>query len=441
MIHYITQNGIGNAWVANELSRVEAAGVPFVLHAMRSPDKLFHESPWAVLLNQRTRVIYPMPVFALAKSLVLAPWLFRGRFLRALQNALFSERESLRARLAGLAHFGVACHWARLSRAGVEPVTHVHSQWISSSGTIAMFGSWLLGVPFSFTGHATDLFRDRCALNDKISRADFIVCISEFHRQFYLEHGARPEQCFVAYCGIDPAWFYPRAATTAAGPKPPYRILASGRLVEKKGFSILIDACKALADRGEVFECVIGGSGPLESQLKAQIVALGLNDIVTVTGQTLLQERIIDFMHGGDAYVLPCVWAADGDVDGLPQMLMEAMACGLPAISTRLVGIPDLIRHEQTGLLVAPNSSGELAAAISRLMHDQSVSSQLAIAGRQWIHERFDLRNCLDPLIDRYRQRLGMTRLSSRDGHEPSPDAGVSPAHFPPRSAASQLTT
>ena len=274
-----------------------------------------------------------------------------------------------------------------------------------------MYLGWLLGKPFSFTGHATDLFRDRCALLDKIERADFIVCISEFHRDFYLKHGARPEQCVIAYCGIDPAVFHPRAATAPADDRP-WRILASGRLVEKKGFALLVDACRLLADRGLRFECVIGGSGPLEASLRAQVEQLGLADRVSVTGQALQQEKIIDFMHGGDVYVLPCVWAADGDVDGLPQMLMEAMACGLPAVSTRLVGIPDLIRDDDTGVLVPPNDTAALADAIAGLMSDPARSKRLADAGLRWVHERFDLSDCLEPLIDRYRQRLGLNGVA-----------------------------
>lgn len=405
MIHYITSNGIGNAWVANELSRIDAAGVPFVLHSIRAPEKLLHGSDWALRLNQQTQVIYPLPLPGFILSVVLAPLLFRGRFFAALSNALFGKREHPRARIAGIAHFFVACHWARMARNKPEAVTHIHSQWAHSCGTIAMYGSWLLGVPFSFTGHATDLFRDRCALADKIRRADFIVCISEFHREFYLKHGARPEQLFVAYCGINPEWFYPPEAREAMLDKP-YRIVSSGRLVEKKGFAYLIDACRILADRGENFECIIGGSGELEAELRSMVVTQGLSNQVIVTGQTLLQEKIIDFMHGGDVYVLPCVWASDNDVDGLPQMLMEAMACGLPAISTLLVGIPDLIRHEETGLLVEPNNALALADAIARLIHDRPLAVRLAHAGREWVLEKFDLKNCLDPLIERYRHKL-----------------------------------
>ena len=145
----------------------------------------------------------------------------------------------------------------------------------------------------------------------------------------------------------------------------------------------------------------------MEEVLRSRVSGLGLGDRVTITGKALVQEKIIEFMHGGDVYVLPCVWAADDDVDGLPQMLMEAMACGLPAISTRLVGIPDLIVDGVSGLLVAPNDSAALADAISRLMRDRAHGRNLAEAGRTRVIEKFNLRNCLDPLIDRFRLKLG----------------------------------
>ena len=136
----------------------------------------------------------------------------------------------------------------------------IHAQWAHSCGTIGMYGAWLLGVPFSFTGHATDLFRDRVALHDKIRRAEFIICISSFHREFYKKHGARDEQLHLAYCGIDVSDFAPSPSPNRCGER--LRILSSGRLVEKKGFPYLIDACRLLADRGVPFECVIAGSGP-----------------------------------------------------------------------------------------------------------------------------------------------------------------------------------
>jgi glycosyltransferase involved in cell wall biosynthesis len=111
-------------------------------------------------------------------------------------------------------------------------------------------------------------------------------------------------------------------------------------------------------------------------------------------------------MHGGDVYCLPCVWASDDDVDGLPQMLMEAMACGLPAVSTQLVGIPDLIENEKSGLLVQPRRSSELADALERLIRDPELAARLAATGRERVVEVFDLSRCLTPLMDQFRAHL-----------------------------------
>jgi glycosyltransferase involved in cell wall biosynthesis len=404
MILYVTSNGIGNAWVANELSRLDAAGIPYQLHALRAPPSILHASEWAERLHRSTREIYPFGVLTLVSAVLGAPFRFRWRFMAALWSALTGERESIRVRMLGLWHLLVATVWATRMRPQAASISHIHSQWINSCGTVAMYGAWLLDVSFSFTGHAADLFRERCALRDKIRRAEFIVCISEFHRRFFLSEGARPEQLFVAYCGIEPEWFYPRAAE-AEPSAPPLRILASGRLVEKKGFSNLIDACAVLEQRGFDFQCTIGGSGDLESTLRQQIDRAGLAHRVTLTGKALKQEHIVEFMHTGHVYALPCVWASDNDVDGLPQMLMEAMASGLPAVSTELVGIPDLIEHGKTGLLVAPGDVKGLADALQSLT-DAQVRQRLALAGRDVVLSRFNLANCLEPLLERYRSKL-----------------------------------
>ena len=402
MIHYITPTGIASAWVANELRIVGGAGIPCRLHSMRASNQKFFASDWARRLDTDTRLIYPLPLGALIASMAAAPRLFGRRFWAALANALFGKRESLRTRVAGVAHFAAACHWARGLR--TERVDHIHSQWIHSGGTIGMYGAWLLGVPFSFTGHAADLFRDRCALRDKIRRAAFIICISDFHRRFYLEQGARPEQLHVAYCGIYVDEMTPRPAGAPANEV--FTILSSGRLVEKKGFALLLDACAVLKSRGRRFRCVIGGDGPLEPSLRARIARHGLEGVVEMTGKPLKQEEIPAFMHTGDAYALPCVWASDGDVDGLPQMLMEAMACGLPAVSTDLVGIPDLIEDGKTGLLVKTGDVAALAGALERLMDDRALAGRLADAGRRRILADFDIQTSLDPLIRLFRARL-----------------------------------
>jgi glycosyltransferase involved in cell wall biosynthesis len=400
----MSTQGVGDAWVGNELRVIAREGIPFVLHALNRPKATYFKSADVDAMNAGTRFLYPLPRLGSVRAGLLAPLRYRQRFFGALWNALTGERESLRVRAAGIWHLYTACSWAESLQN--ERVSHIHSQWIHSGGTVAMYGAWLLGKSFSFTGHAADLFRERAALRDKIQRADFVICISSFHRDFFLKNGARPEQLHIAFCGIDPSVFKPRPPRTPDGV---FRIRSSGRLVEKKGFTYLLQACRLLGERGLDYECTIAGSGPLEASLRQEIKDLGLESRVTLTGTALKQEDIPDFMYGGDAYCLPCVWAADDDVDGLPQMLMEAMACGLPAVSTRLVGIPDLVVHERTGLLVEPREAGPLADALERLYRDRELSRRLADEGRKHVLEHFDLKTCLSALIEQYRARLRAT--------------------------------
>ena len=404
MIHYITTNGIGNAWVEAELEVLERHHVPFVLHTLRLPTRHFFGSAKAVSINANTRPIYPLSALSFLASSFIAPILFGDRFFAALGNALFGSRENVRARVVGLIHLFVAAHWARQlrSRSSHEPIALIHAQWIHSCGTVGMYGAWLLGIPFSFTGHAVDLFRDRVALHDKIRRAKFIVCISRFHYQFFLEHGARPDQLHIAYCGIDTHSFpYQRRTNTGR-----FRILSVGRLVEKKGLTSLIEACAILVKRGYNIECEIAGDGPLEPTLRTLIIEHNLGDYVSLSGKPVLQEDLPTFLANGNAFAQPCIWARDNDVDGTPRTLMEAMSSGLPSISARVAGIPDIIQDRITGLLIDPDISEQLADAIQSLIDDPSFADHIAHAGYDHIQAHFRLDACLDPLLLLFRQEL-----------------------------------
>jgi glycosyltransferase involved in cell wall biosynthesis len=410
MIHYITTNSIGNAWVAAEIEIMQRKGIPWILHSLRGPQQnFFNADTVAAQINRDARLIYPLPKAQFALSLLLAPFLFGTRYFTALGNALFGRRESLRVRFAALAHFFVACHWARglRKRRREEPVSLIHAHWIHSAGTVAMYGAWLLDAPFGFTGHAVDMFRDRVAVHDKVRRADEIVCISEFHRQFYLDHGARPEQLHIVYCGIDTSDFSFRRKPRSGPP----RITSVGRLVEKKGFDVLIGACEQLAKRGIAFECDIAGDGPLEADLRRQIDQAGLAHCVRITGKAILQHELPAFLAAADLFAQPCVWSKDNDVDGTPRTLMEAMAVGLPSVSTRLVGIPDIIEDGVSGLLVEPHDVNGLADALEHLIKDPHYADHLAAAGRAQIERKFEINSCLEPLADLFRSRLASCEL------------------------------
>jgi colanic acid/amylovoran biosynthesis glycosyltransferase len=125
-----------------------------------------------------------------------------------------------------------------------------------------------------------------------------------------------------------------------------------------------------------------------------------------LTGKALTQEELPSFLQAADIYTLPCIWAQDGDVDGLPQMLMEAMACGVPAVSTDLVGIPDLIINGETGLLVQPNHAVQLADALQELIQNPQKATSMAKAGRTIILQKFEINQALKPLVALYKQQL-----------------------------------
>jgi len=406
LIHYIASNGIGNPWVSLELSVLRREGIPFELHTMRMPQSVFYSSSWANELNESSRPIYPISPFQFVLSLLLAPFLFRSRFIASMWNAFSGKRESPRVRLAGIAHFLVACHWARMIRH--ENISHIHSQWAHSCATIGMYGAWLLGKTFSFTGHGADLWRDRCALEDKVKRSLFIACISEFHRDLYLKSGASPEQLIIVYCGINPDLFVPKKLNFEKD--QPLHIRSSGRLVEKKGYEYLIDACKILVDKGIRIECTIVGNGPLDHSLQDRVRQLNLEECVHVPGKSITYEEMSAFLHEGDVYCLPCVWSSDNDADGLPAVLFEAMASGLPVVSTNLVGIPDLITDGVNGLLVAPCDADSLANAILRLHNNHELARKLAHEGYNTVRQKFNLATCVNPLVSQFRAILKSSR-------------------------------
>lgn len=442
MIHYMTSEGLGSPWVGNELRIVTRAGIPVMLHCMRTPAKIHFDADWAKQMQASATALYPINPIAITLASLAAPFVFGTKWLTALLNALFGERENLRARLACLAHFFVACQWALSLRKNrsEQPVSHIHAQWAFSSASIAMYGAWLLGVPFSFTGHAVDLTRQRVALRDKIKRAKFIIAISEWHKQFYIDEDKSKGQAtpnlankiHVAYCGIYTNEMVPPSEQQRALKRThPFTILSAGRLIGKKGFPHVINACKVLKDRGWMTKtapgkqapgicCVIAGSGPDEGMLRRMIEDQDLGDVIHMTCKALQQEKIPEFMHDGDLFTLACVWASDGDVDGLPQLTMEAMGCGLPAITTRLVGNPDLVVHERTGLLVSADDdkvARELADAIERLMNDPALRERLATQGRAFIFEKFDITKSLEPLINQYRIALGQRSNANHNSH------------------------
>jgi colanic acid/amylovoran biosynthesis glycosyltransferase len=267
---------------------------------------------------------------------------------------------------------------------------HIHAHFASAQTTVARLASRFAGVPYSFTAHAKDIYHKSVSgpdLRRKLEDASSAVTVSDYNLEYLrtafpsVAHRVRR-----VYNGLDFerfAYFKP--------PTDEVRIVSVGRLVEKKGFFDLIDACAILQGRGQRFECQIVGSGPLEAQLRARIGALGLADRVRLLGPRP-QAEVIELVRGATVFAAPCLVAEDGDRDGLPTVLLEAMALGTPCVATDVTGIPEVVRHEDTGLIVPQRDPQTLADALERLLRDREACARLAGHARALIEREFDAR-------------------------------------------------
>lgn len=268
-----------------------------------------------------------------------------------------------------------------------QGIKHLHAHFANTAASVALGAATLAGIPWSFTAHAYDVFVDTLLLDLKLRRAAFVATVSNFHVQYLREHfpGARQARLEVIRYGLDPDLFpfqlRPRR-------EPPV-ILAVGRLVATKGFHTLIAALARLRRQGLQPRCRIIGEGPERPSLTTQIARLGLADQVELLGRQL-PAAVKAAYDQADLLVMPsCV--KNNDRDGIPNVLLEAMALGVPVISTWVSGIPELVRPEATGLLVPPEDPAALAEAIARLLQDPELAHRLARSARQLVETEFNI--------------------------------------------------
>jgi colanic acid/amylovoran biosynthesis glycosyltransferase len=270
------------------------------------------------------------------------------------------------------------------NRLRIYRIQHIHCHFAHAPTTVGMYAAKQLGITFSFTGHANDLFPRRALLKRKLERASFIACISRWHARLY--NGIVPQSNAkypVIRCGVDiNEWEYlprPDASDRAL------KILTVCRLVGKKGVDTLLRAV-AMSERS--LELTVAGDGPERVNLERLASELNCQQRVRWLG-AVDNEVVLQLMKDADIFVLPCRTAPSGDRDGLPVVLMEAMACGLPVISGTMPAILELIEHGSNGLLVAENDASQLAREIRNLTDD--VRNRLATAGRATVENEFSL--------------------------------------------------
>ncbi len=271
-------------------------------------------------------------------------------------------------------------------------IRHLHAHFCHSATTVAMFAGRLCGLPFSFTAHAKDIYvralNPGDLLQTKLRNAKFAVTCVKANQERLASLGMKETPIYNIYHGLDTRGFAPRA-DAAEEPGTPM-LLSVGRLVEKKGFPVLIEACRLLKDRGYRFRCqIIGGPGPCAQRVAGLIHELGLEDMVALR-PAVTQEELRQVYQRATLFVLPCQIADNDDRDGIPNVLVEAMASGLPVVSTNISGIPELIEHDVNGLLTPQKDARGVAVAVARLLDAPALRQELGAQAREKVCRLFD---------------------------------------------------
>lgn len=276
-------------------------------------------------------------------------------------------------------------------------LSHIHVHFAGLASRTAWWIKRLFGITYSFTGHANDIFcpkpDQRVGLGDLVRDASFVVVVSDFGANWLRrEFPDGAHKIHRVYNGVDLSAF-----KSAAPSGKPVRLLAVGRLIEKKGFAFLVDACRMLRSSGFPFACQIVGEGPERNRLEELIQAYQLSDKVRLTG-SLSQADLVGVLSQSSIFVFPAVRDSSGDTDNLPTVLIEGMASSLPIVATEIAGIPEIVQHNENGLLVREKDPTQLADAIRALAGNEALLERFGRASRRIAEEKFALPNTVDHL-------------------------------------------
>jgi glycosyltransferase involved in cell wall biosynthesis len=377
-------------FIVREILAHEEAGLSVEIFALRPPNDS-HFQELIARVRGRVNFLY-MPAEGLLPEPLAGATLTASHFWKALRQA-GEVLPDVWAALGDVGDEDARDLYQALQLAiqvRLKNIQHLHATFASDAATVARLAARFADVPYSVTARARDIFHKSADLEDlrtKFRDAAGLITISDYHIQYLRDtFGPLADRFQRIYNGLDLEEFpYSPPDQRAAV------ILAIGRLVPKKGFDDLIAACALLAAQERQLQCRIIGAGPLWTELRAQIDRLALRSHVQLVGP-LPQRAIIEEMRNAAVLAAPCVIDEDGDRDGLPNVIQEALALGTPVVSTDVTGIPEVVRDGETGLQVPQHDPPALAAAIDRLLLNRGLRVQLATGGRRLMEAEFDIR-------------------------------------------------
>ncbi len=399
---------LSETFITNEVSLLEEKGLQIQVFSVKKPQ----ETKVHPKVSQLAAPIYYLPETTSLSNCNLISWLFvnlpnyAGSHLRLLglkpaywlqtfcqmvgmcfkyRQNFFSKPKKVFIKEFLQAGF-IANQILRSSR-----IKRLHGHFSHGSTTITWFVSRMTGIPFSFTAHAKDIYQKSLnpgdLLKKKLNAAEFVITCTQANKQYLQDLCADSNKVSTIYHGLDTDYFTPVEKKPSA--QTPL-ILSVGRFVEKKGFVYLIEACRKLKDLGVDFKCqIIGEKGEQFELIQQMIGSHDLTDTVTLQSE-LTQKELKAVYQQATLFALPCQITGDGDRDGIPNVLVEAMAMGIPVVSTNISGIPELIHHEVNGMLIPQKDSDALANALQKLLQDEVKRKRLGQASRKTICQSFD---------------------------------------------------
>lgn len=378
-----------DAYFLRELSGLAASGLDYAIYSLLPAPR-----GWAVHADAKKlleRTVYPPSPARLAGA-ALAGAVRSPRVLASTCAQVAWGHRSMPAALAkSLAIVPQSVAFAADMRR--RRVRHIHANWATYPGTAALLISRLTGIPYSFSGHATDIFVHHAMLEEKIRAARFVLTCTRYNREYLA--GIAPERkeaIETIYHGVD----LPRFARNGVAREPDL-ILSVGTLRSCKGFDDLIRAVGILKDRGRTVRCEIVGEGEDRAALEQLIAELRLGEQVRLVGYRP-QEEVIPAYHRAAAVALP---AHHEDHFGIPNILIEGLAAGAPIVCTELPSMGELVEHERSGLFIPERNPVALADALVRLLEAPEWAQGLAEEGRRRVVEHFDMERTVARLAER----------------------------------------
>jgi glycosyltransferase involved in cell wall biosynthesis len=397
-------------FILREILALRKRGVNIRILSLKPADQQIIPDGARQLLDM---VIYPDSAWRFLASYFFIP----SRFLECPSRCLLQAvneagSQGLREMVKAAYTVTVATEFAGLVRQ--LGIVHIHAHWATYPSLAARTISRLTGVPYTLTCHAHDIFRPNPFLHTNLASARTVLTISEYNRRHLISLGIPAEHIEVARCGVDLEEFAP-----VKGDKQNERrtglIVTIARLDPKKGLFDLIEACAILKKREIEFSCKVIGEGPLRNRLERRIAGHELQDKVHLLGM-LNQSDVRKILKTAQLFVLPCVETEDGDRDGIPVALMEAMALEIPVITTPVSGIPELVINGVSGLMAASRDPISLANTIECAFMDRSLRKVLGMGGRKVVVERHDVSRLAFQMEQVFLRSTGV-RLAHDDQH------------------------